>query len=166
MCLPTSASGTLEGPEEVLETQIVIKMLPECSPMSQEQIETLISKIWSRMPEIFDQNHDWVADLLSKEPEECDLFTFYAAPSIGLLLHLSKGALVHCQTDFLLWLVFQNDKAVMTKICLNFSTSYLVCLQSDWHLHWQFKIIFHLESNLWHSFCSFVVFVNKITRPS
>ena len=95
MCLPTSASGTLEGPEEVLETQIVIKMLPECSPMSQEQIETLISKIWSRMPEIFDQNHDWVADLLSKEPEECDLFTFCAAPSIGLHLHLSKGALVH-----------------------------------------------------------------------
>ena len=45
MCLPTSASGTLEGPEEVLETQIVIKMLPECSPMSQQQIETLISKI-------------------------------------------------------------------------------------------------------------------------
>ena len=44
MCLPTSASGTLEGPEEVLETQIVMKMLPECSPMSQEQIETLISK--------------------------------------------------------------------------------------------------------------------------
>ena len=48
------------------------------------------------MPEIFDQNHDWVGDLLSKEPEECDLFTFYAVPSIGLLLHLSKGALVHC----------------------------------------------------------------------
>ena len=47
------------------------------------------------MPEIFDQNHDWVGDLLSKEPEECDLFTFYAVPSIGLLLHLSKGALVH-----------------------------------------------------------------------
>ena len=39
--------------------------------------------------------NDWVADLLSKEPEECDLFTFYAAPSKGLLLHLSKGALVH-----------------------------------------------------------------------
>ena len=64
--------------------------------MSQEQIETLISKIWSRMPEIFDQNHDWVGDLLSKEPEVCYLFAFYAAPSIGLLLHLSKGKLVHC----------------------------------------------------------------------
>ena len=63
--------------------------------MSLEQIETLISKIWSSMPEISDQNHDWVGDILSKEPEECDLFTFYATPSIGLLLHLSKGVLVH-----------------------------------------------------------------------
>ena len=50
------------------------------------------------MPEIFDKNHDWVGDLLSKEPEECDLFTFYAVPSIGLLLHLSKGTLVHWKT--------------------------------------------------------------------
>ena len=96
MCLLTSATGTLEGPGEVLETQIVIKMLPDCTPMSQEKIETLIIKILSRMPEIFDQNHDWVGDLLSKEPEVCYLFAFYAAPSIGLLLHLSKGKLVHC----------------------------------------------------------------------
>ena len=63
--------------------------------MSQEQIETLISKIWWRMPEIFDQNDDWVGALLSKEPNKSHLFTCYAAPSIGLLMQYSKGALVH-----------------------------------------------------------------------
>ena len=47
------------------------------------------------MPEIFDQNHDRIGVLLSKEPNELHLFTFYAAPSIGLLLHQSKCALVH-----------------------------------------------------------------------
>ena len=57
--------------------------------MSQEQIETLISKIWWRKSEIFDQNHDWVGALLSKEPKESHLFTFYAVPSVGLLLHWS-----------------------------------------------------------------------------
>ena len=45
MCLLTSATGTSDDPGEVLKTQIVIKMLPDCRPMSQGQIETLISKI-------------------------------------------------------------------------------------------------------------------------
>ena len=44
--------------------------------MSQEQIETLIFKIWWRMLEIFDQNDDWVGALLSKEPNKSHLFTF------------------------------------------------------------------------------------------
>ena len=95
MCLPTSATGTSGGPGDVLDAQTVIKMWPDCSPMSQEQIETLISKIWWRMPEIFDQNHDWIGDLLRKEPKQSHFFTFNAAPSIGLLLHWSKGGLVH-----------------------------------------------------------------------
>ena len=38
------------------------------------------------MPEIFDQNHDWIGVLLSKEPKESHLFTFFAVPSTGLLL--------------------------------------------------------------------------------
>ena len=42
------------------------------------------------MPEIFDQNDDWVGALLSKEPNKS-----HAAPSIGLLMQYSKGALVH-----------------------------------------------------------------------
>ena len=41
MCLPTSAMGL----GEVMEAQTVVKMLPDCSPVPQEQIETLISKI-------------------------------------------------------------------------------------------------------------------------
>ena len=45
MCLPTSATGSSECPGEVTEAQTVIKMVPNCSPISQEQIETLISKI-------------------------------------------------------------------------------------------------------------------------
>ena len=46
MSLLTSATGSSEGPEEVLDAQTAIKMLPDfCSPMSQEQIETLIAKI-------------------------------------------------------------------------------------------------------------------------
>ena len=40
--------------------------------MSQKKIKTLISK----MPEIFDQNHDWIGVLLSKEPKYSHLFTF------------------------------------------------------------------------------------------
>ena len=34
MCLPTSS----EGPIEVVEAQTVMKMLPNCIPMSQKQI--------------------------------------------------------------------------------------------------------------------------------
>ena len=30
------------------------------------------------MPEIFDQNHDWIGFLLSKEANELHLFTFFA----------------------------------------------------------------------------------------
>ena len=45
VCLLTSATGSSEGPGEAMEAQTVIKMLPTCSTMSQEQIETLISKI-------------------------------------------------------------------------------------------------------------------------
>ena len=59
------------------------------------------------MPEIFDQNHDWVGDLLSKEPEECDLFTFYAVPSIGLLLHLSKGGPL--TKRYIIFIYFQDS---------------------------------------------------------
>ena len=66
MCLMTSVTGSSEGPGEAMEAQTVIKMLPTCSPMSQEQIETLKSKIWWRMSELFDQNHDWIGVLLSK----------------------------------------------------------------------------------------------------
>ena len=40
MCLPTSS----EGPIEVVEAQTVMKMLPNCIPMSQKQIENLITK--------------------------------------------------------------------------------------------------------------------------
>ena len=32
------------------------------------------------------------------------MFTFYAAPSIGLLLHLSKGALIHLRSNSSKWL--------------------------------------------------------------
>ena len=45
MCLPTSATGPSECPEEVMEAQTVIKMSLDCSTISQEQTETLISKI-------------------------------------------------------------------------------------------------------------------------
>ena len=45
VCLLTSTTGSSEGPGEAMEAQTVIKMLPTCSTMSQEQIETLISKI-------------------------------------------------------------------------------------------------------------------------
>ena len=31
------------------------------------------------MPEIFDQNDDWVGALLSKEPNKSHLFTFFAS---------------------------------------------------------------------------------------
>ena len=44
MCLQTSTTGSSEGPGEVVEAQTVFKMLPNCSPMSQEQIENLTSK--------------------------------------------------------------------------------------------------------------------------
>ena len=47
------------------------------------------------MPEIFDQNDDWVGALLSTQPNKSHLFTFDAVPSIGLLLQYSKCALVH-----------------------------------------------------------------------
>ena len=47
------------------------------------------------MPEIFDHNDDWECALLSTEPNKSHLLTFYAAPSIGLLLQYSKCALVH-----------------------------------------------------------------------
>ena len=39
------STGSSEGPGEVMESQTAVKMLPDCSPMSQEQIKTLISKI-------------------------------------------------------------------------------------------------------------------------
>ena len=52
------------------------------------------------MPEIFDKNRDWIIVLLSKEPKQSHLFTFYAAPSVGLLLHQSKGILIHSQNIF------------------------------------------------------------------
>ena len=45
MCLQTSATGSSGGPGKVVEAQTVFKMLPNCSPTSQEQIETLVSKI-------------------------------------------------------------------------------------------------------------------------
>ena len=45
MCQLTSATGSSEGPGKVVEAQDFFKMLPNCSPMCQEQIETLISKI-------------------------------------------------------------------------------------------------------------------------
>ena len=45
MYLPTSATGSSGGAGEAMETQTVVKILPDCSPMSQEQIETLIFKI-------------------------------------------------------------------------------------------------------------------------
>ena len=80
------------SPPRVVETQTVIKMWPDCSPMSQEQIETLIFKIWCRMPEIFDQNHDWIVVLPCKEPKESHLFTFYAVQSTGLLFSISRKA--------------------------------------------------------------------------
>ena len=31
------------------------------------KIESLISKIWWSMPEIFDQNHDWIGALISNK---------------------------------------------------------------------------------------------------
>ena len=58
MCLLTSATGSYEGPGEGMGAQTILKMLPTCSPMSQEQIETLISKIQWRMSEIFDQSNE------------------------------------------------------------------------------------------------------------
>ena len=45
MRLLTSAFGSSEGPGKVVEAQTFIKIVPNCSPMLQEQIETLISKI-------------------------------------------------------------------------------------------------------------------------
>ena len=45
MCLPTSTTASSEGPGDVMEAQTAVKTLPDCSPMSQVQIETLISKI-------------------------------------------------------------------------------------------------------------------------
>ena len=64
-----STTGPSKDHGEVLNAQTVIKMWPDCSPMSQELIETLISKILWRMPEIFDQKHDWIGVLLKKEPK-------------------------------------------------------------------------------------------------
>ena len=65
MCLLTSATGSSGGPGKVVEADTFIKMLTNCCLMSQKKIKTLISK----MPEIFDQNHDWIGVLLSKEPK-------------------------------------------------------------------------------------------------
>ena len=45
MSLLTYATGSSDCPGEVLDAQTVIKILPDCSLMSQEQIEALISKI-------------------------------------------------------------------------------------------------------------------------
>ena len=45
MSMLTSVTGSSEDLGEVLDAQTVIKILQDCSPMSQEQIETLISKI-------------------------------------------------------------------------------------------------------------------------
>ena len=45
MSLLTSVTGSSDGPGEILDALTVIKMLQDFSPMSQEQIETLISNI-------------------------------------------------------------------------------------------------------------------------
>ena len=66
MCLPMSTTGPSKDLGDVLNAQIVIKIWPDCSPMSQELKETLISKIWWRMPEIFDQKHVWIGVFLVK----------------------------------------------------------------------------------------------------
>ena len=58
--------------------------------MSQEQIETLISKIWWRMPEIFDHNHDWIEVLIIIEPKESYLFTFYISAIYRITFALVK----------------------------------------------------------------------------
>ena len=59
MGLLMSATGSSESPGKVEEAKA-------CSPMSQERIETLKSK----MPEIFHQNHDWIGVFLTKDLKE------------------------------------------------------------------------------------------------
>ena len=41
MCPPTSTTASSEAPGDVIEAQTAVKTLPDCSPMSQKQIETL-----------------------------------------------------------------------------------------------------------------------------
>ena len=81
MWLPTSATWSCEGPGEFVKAQTVIKMLPNCSPMSHEQIETLISKIWWTMPEIFDHNHYCIVVYLGTNPKN-HIFVYLLSSAI------------------------------------------------------------------------------------